>query len=518
MKTLELNYAQRRSLYQTPADQVYTITVAIEPPAGTAQRTIRAALTELVATHEALRSRLVIGEDGRMLQEVADDVAEARDRIEVDVRQIGHADEIPDTAVDDPPTVDPRIHAARCTLYTRDGSVRHVILTVSHLFADGMSQRVLYEDLDALLRGKPVRGAAHRRQASDYAEPRLAETTRENTDFWKARLAGAPRSCTFGGYVRGGEETLRIARRADDRVHGAVMDAARGLGASPFTVWATALSALVSVYTGQDRQVFRSVSANRFEPADEHAVANLAQPVYIRLDGRRRDTLEERAELVFEAALEAHTRGMFDATELLAWLDSPEIRNGVAFRPAFDLNFLVHDDGMPAPVGDYIQRRRVVPARATADLAVQVQQGPTTHVRVTAGEPVWTARAAGDIAADLLEVLRFVRDHPAMPVPDLPVARLRPASGTRRGHRSGIGIDDDAQLALLTGVAGVRSASWTAQPGADGLRVLAVVETEGAVTADALARSYARRQPWFSGAVVPDQVEARLPKTAGAKG
>ncbi|WP_158104515.1 condensation domain-containing protein [Amycolatopsis kentuckyensis] len=513
MKRFELNYAQRRSLYRTPAREVYTITVAVEPPAGTTEQAARAALDELVAAHEALRSRLVFTRDGRPLQEVT----EARDGVEVVLQPIRHSGEIPDTAVAEPAPVDPRTHAGRCRLYTLDGSVRSVVLTVTHLFADGVSQGVLYRDLTALLRGERLPGTANRRQASDYADPLLAATTRENTEFWKRRLADAPRACTFGGYSRTSEEELQIARRADDRVQEAVMAAAREVGASAFTVWATALSALVSVYTGQDRQVFRSVSANRLEPADEEAVANLAQPVYIRLDGEQRDTLRHRAELVLEASIDAHTRGVFDAAELLAWLDSPGVRRGVAFRPAFDLNFLVHDDGMRAPTGDYVQRRRVVPARATADLAVQVQQGPTTHVRVTAGEPIWTARAAGAIATDLSGVLRLLRDRPDLPVHDLPLARLRSASLLQHGHPSGIGIDDDAQRALLTGVAGVRSASWTALPAADGMRVLAAVETEGPIDADALARFYTGRQPWICGAVVPDRIEAQCPEIAAAK-
>lgn len=496
---LELNHAQRRSLYQTPPERIYTITVTLDTPGGLPVERVRAALDRLAEVHEALRSRL-IDPDGRPRHEVTD-----AGRCEVTITPIRRMDEIPDIAVTDPVPVDPTEHAARVTLYTLEGFVRHVILTVTHLFADGMSQGVLHEDLSALLRGETIAGADERRQVSDYADDRLGEQTRTNTEYWRTVLADAPRACTFSGGVRGAEELLCVSRRTDRRVQAEVAEVSRRLCVSPFMVWAAALSGLVGVYTGQHRQVFRSVSANRFEDADANAVANLAQPVYIRVDGEAGDTLEERAIRVLESSLAAHTHGVFDSVDLLRWLDEPERRRGAAFRPAFDLNFLVHDDGMLPPVGDDVQRRRVVPARATADLAVQVQPGPTTHVRITAGEPVWAGRCPGEIAADLFEVLRAFGDDPATTAGDLPVKPLPTATGLLVGHPSGVALDHEAQLALLTSAEGVHAADWTAVPGPDGLRVRAHVAAES--SPDELLRAYAERQPRVCGAVVPDEIE-----------
>ncbi|SCL25304.1 condensation domain-containing protein [Micromonospora inyonensis] len=494
----ELNHAQRRNLYQTPPERVYTITVSLDIPGGLPVRQVRNALAQLADVHEALRSRL-IDPGGHPRHEVT-----AAARCEIAVCLIRRMDEIPDITVTDPVPVDPTEHAARATLYTRHGLVRHVMLTVSHLFADGMSQGVLHRDLSALLRGEPIVGADRRRQVSDYADDRLGDVTRRNTEYWQAVLADAPRACTFSGAVRGAEELLRVSRRTDRRIRGEVGEASRELGVSPFAVWAAALSALVGVYTGQHRQVFRSVSANRFDDADAAAVANLAQPVYILVDGEPGDTLRRRAERVLEASLAAHTHGVFDSVALLEWLNERERRRGAVFRPAFDLNFLVHDDGLLPPVGDDVQRCRVTPGRATADLAVQVQPGPTTHVRVTAGEPVWAGRGPGDIAADLFETLRAFGDDPDRVPDDLPISPLVTAARLITGHRSGVAIDPEAQLALLTSVAGVRAADWTTADGRDGLRVLARVAAEACP--DELMRAYTERQPWVSGAVVPDGI------------
>ncbi|MEU3457533.1 condensation domain-containing protein [Micromonospora sp. NPDC006766] len=495
---LELNHAQRRNLYQTPPEQVYTVTVSLDTPGGLPVRQVRDALVRLADVHEALRSRL-IDPNGHPRHEVST-VA----RCEITVRPIRAMDEIPDITVTDPVAVDPTEHAARAALYTWHGLVRHVMLTVSHLFADGMSQGVLHRDLSALLRGEPIADADRRRQVSDYADDRLGDVTRQNTEYWRTVLADAPRACTFSGAVRGTEELLRVSRRTDRRVQAEVVEISRELCVSPFSVWAAALSAIVGVYTGQHRQVFRSVSANRFDDADAAAVANLAQPVYILVDGEPGDTLRRRAERVLEASLAAHTHGVFDSVALLEWLNEEDRHRGAVFRPAFDLNFLVHDDGLLPPVGDDVQRRRVTPERATADLAVQVQPGPITHVRVTAGEPVWAGRGPGDIAADLFETLRAFGDDPDQVPDDLPVDPLGTAARLITGHRSGVAIDPEAQLALLTGVSRVCAADWTTADGPDGLHVLARVATEAGP--DELMRAYTERQPWVSGAVVPDGI------------
>jgi hypothetical protein len=516
MKLLELNYAQRRVLWQRAPNQVYVVTVSIDID-GLSEGTVRAAIAELAYTHEALRSRLFFGQDGRPVHEVAETVEEAEGRIEIIVHEIHEVTEIPEISVTAPVSVDPTMHAARCDLYTIDGAVRHMTLTVTHLFADGMSQGVLYSDLAALLRGEPIVGRFERRQVSDYADPLLAGVTRENTGFWREHLAYAPRSCTFSGYVRGGEETLQSSRRADGSAWHLIMEASRQFKASPFTIWAAALSALVSRYTGQDRHVFRSLAANRFEAIDNLAVANLAQPVYVLVDGKPTDTLEERVESILTASLEAHIRGIFDTAELLEWLDSSKIRRGVTFRPAFDLNFFIDDGGLPRLVGDERWRRRVEPSRAAADLAAHIQHGTTTYVGITAGEPVWTGRAASEILADLSTVLPAFYDNPRMHVRDLPIEPLHTASGLLFGHPSGIGVDSAAQHALLTHATGVRSATWAFAPGPDGMLVQAEVETSDAVNAATLMHAYTKSQPWFSGTVVPDTIEIAQSSAPGVE-
>lgn len=503
-----LSPAQERILYGNPPDRLYTVTVDLVPPGRPRLAEVSRALTRLQAAHDALRSRLVLAADGTAsIETAAPD--EASDRWEIAVHPASGPAQAAGQA--EATVLDPCRHAARCDLHTAGERVERIVLTVSHLFADGFSTQILHNDLAALLREGALPEPTVRRQASAYNDnPRLQRQAARNTDYWKHRLRTAPRACSYSGATRETHEEFHVVRevvpaeRSED-----VLAASLRLGVSPYVLWAAATSLLVGRCTGQDRHVFRSITANRQETADYGAVANLALPVHVALEGHADETLADRVRGVDEALSSAHARGLYDSVALLHWLDTADVREGAAFKPAFDINYLFRDDSTfpdeEPPRSETRKRLRLVPERASADLALHIFHGSRLLVQLTAGRPVWQERPVAQLASDLLDVAGRLCEDPDSRAPDLGVAPFRSAARMVTGHRSAVAIDPDAMEALLRRppmVVDGRAHFGTGPAGAT--TVEATVTVDRPVDTAELLRRYTDLQRWTSGTVVPD--------------
>lgn len=507
-----LSFAQQRILYGNTPDQLYTVAVSVVPEKRPSVQEAEKALAQLQVSHEALRSRLVLAADGTAgIDTAAADEALDRWEIVVHPRSGRGGAAVPEET--EVAALNPCRYAARCDLHTIDGRVETIVLTVSHLFADGYSTQILHHDLTALLRDGELPGPAGRRQASDYNDnPRLQEQADRNTDYWKQQLRTAPRACSYNGAVRAADEEFHVVRdvvpseRARD-----VLAASLRFGVSPYALWAAAASLLVGRCTGQDRHVFRSITANRQETADYQAVANLALPVHVTLEGHANETLNDRVRRVHEALSSAHARGVYDSVALLRWLDTPEVRQGAAFRPAFDINYLFHDDRM-SPDGEWAlgetrQRMRMVPARASADLALHIFHGSRVLVRLTAGRPLWQERPAARLVSELFGLVGRLCEDPEGRVSDLDIARFPSVGKMITGHRSGVGIDPDAMEALLRRPPMVVDGSVRFGTGPAGTTTVeATVVVDRPVDTEELLRRYTDLQRWTTGTVVPDEL------------
>lgn len=479
-----------------------TIVVVVAPSRPVRPDVVRAAVAELVRRHRALRSRLVEGADGAPVQQVVT------------------AAECPLTETDAPPDfaperVDPAGGALRGTGYVRNGRVVAVKLSLSHLFTDAFGAHAVVRELRALLAGEPLPAVS--RQAGETASD--AAAIRRNTERWKQLLDTAPRSVTYSGVARDEHEKVLRARvrlaTEDDEL---VAEACRRLGVTRYVLWATAISALVSRVSGQHRQVFRSTYANRFTAEDFRVVDQLAQAVYVPVDGEAGDSLRTRAERIATVSLRTYRRGHYDANELLRWLNEPARSRGAVFQPAFELNYVpaapadARDDTPPAPEGCEPADIRIDPWGAKADLAFSVSHVAGPLLQLFVRRPVSGQREPGALAADCLAVLRVLATGPDTPVAALPVEAFGATAGLHAGHRSGVLVDLDATRRLVLSVPGVESCELL--PCGD--RLTARVGASAPVDASELLHVLRDRQPWWSGSVVPDDLVV-IPPGAGSR-
>jgi hypothetical protein len=502
-RNIPLNPAQMRNLRNWAEGERAgrTFAVVVAPPRPASPDAARAAVTELVRRHRALRSRLVEDADGTPVQQVVTVPAAEADLAlaEIDAR--------PAYA---PERVEPAERALRGSLYLSGGRVVLVKLSLSHLFTDAFGAHAVVRELRRLLAGDPL--PAVPRQAGEVGAD--AAAVRRDTERWKGLLAAAPRSVTYSGVAREEREQVRLAvvPLAPEH-HARLAEAGKRLRVTPYVLWATAISALVSRISGQHRQVFRSTYANRFAAKDFRVVDQLAQAVYVPIEGEAGDSLRTRAERVAAVSLRTYRRGHYDANELLRWLNEPARSRGAVFQPAFELNYVpaapaeARGDAPAAPEGCELLDVRIDPRAAKADLGVTVSHVPGPVLRLFARRPVSGQREPGEVAADCLAVLRVLCTNPDTPVTELPVEPFPATAGLYAGHRSGTLVDLDMTRRLVLSVPGVDSCDLLPR----GDRLTARVTANDPAAAPDLLHVLRDRQPWWSGSVVPDDVVVTTP-------
>ncbi|MFE7580052.1 condensation domain-containing protein [Streptomyces gardneri] len=512
-----LNPAQLRALKNwTPSERPHKILPVLLPtPGNPSVGRVRDVVGQLIGAHQALRSRLVAADTGGWQQLVLSP-QEAVEGLDFAVHD---APIDSDGAVDvlgvRHDAVDPEERALACRVYTSGERVRLVLLSVSHLFADGVSQQLLYRTLDTALSDPAAQVAPPATQAADFAGDLMTAAMRSNTDAWKNLLRSAPRACVFTTGPRDPQEEIHAAQLTLPKdLVSELPRGSRALGVSPYALWATAMNLLVSRCTGADSMVFKTQMANRTRPAEFEAVAQLAQAAFIPVIGDRSDTVKGRAATVFEAGLQGQGIGMHDTVELLDWLDHEPVRRGVAFRPAFEINYAASIRGarLPqlsrgSPRQEFRESQRADPQAAGADLALAVWQEPgTTVVTLRAKRPVWRARSAVRLLDELIATVEAICREPDLKVVDVPVTPFQGRERLLGSHPSGAPIDRDQMSRLLLAHPHVRSAGFGLYPcGATGVHATVIA---GRPTDPAeLLRAYTERQRWTDGTVVPAELE-----------
>jgi hypothetical protein len=515
-RTLALNSAQLRALRNWSPEErpSKTLPILLFTPSGPTVQRVRAVVSQLIGAHQALRSRLVPDAEGGLRQLVlSKEEAVAELVFIIDESNPALKDSIDLTGLRQEP-VDPEERALRCRVHTENGRVRAVLLSVSHLFADGVSQQLLYRTLDAALSDPATEVAEPSLQAADFAGDRTADVVRSNTRAWKDLLRDAPRYCVFTPGPRPPREEIRAVRTTiPDALVTELLQGSRALGVSPYTLWATAMNLLVARCTAQHSMVFKTQLANRSTPAEFGVVAQLAQAAFIPVAGAGHDTLAERAAAVFDASLRGQAIGMHDTLELLDWLDHEPVRRGVAFRPAFEINYAASIRGarlmqlsQGAPREEFRETQRTDPWAASADLAVAVwQESGTTVVTLQAKPSVWRARSADRLLDELLATVAAVCREPAMAADDVPVEPIPGSEQMLSGHLSGAKIDGGEMQRLLLSHPRVHSATFTLPANLAGGLSATVVAGYPADPME-LMRTYTEGQRWMDGTVVPAEL------------
>ncbi|MGW3178997.1 non-ribosomal peptide synthase/polyketide synthase [Kitasatospora sp. NPDC001119] len=170
--------------------------LVVEAPGAVDPRALRRALAALWAHHDALRSRFTRAEDGTWRQHCAPAEEAAPELLEVH----GHGTEEAVTAAAHAsfrPADGPLLTAR---LFQGDGArPDRLLLAVHHLVVDGVSWRVLLEDLETAYRqaveGRPLRLPARTSSVREWARRLAAHTAAGGFDGQRDHWAAAARAC-----------------------------------------------------------------------------------------------------------------------------------------------------------------------------------------------------------------------------------------------------------------------------------------------------------------------------------
>ncbi|HEY2441971.1 MAG TPA: amino acid adenylation domain-containing protein [Streptosporangiaceae bacterium] len=255
------------------------------------------ALDGLVARHEALRTRLVAGDDGRPVQlidppapvplELTDHAGLGREAASARLRELAEAEALH-------PFQLARDHLLRARL-VRLAAAEHVLVIVAHrAVLDDWSAGLLLRDLAALYRAAAAGGAAGLAEPPQFAgyvawqRQHLQGPVRTALDdYWRGAMAGFETSQFPADRPRplladhdGAVETAMI----DPGLLDGLKELSRQADTTLDVTLLAALQALLHRYTGQVDVTIGAVSANRDRPQFASLVGSLANTLPVRAD------------------------------------------------------------------------------------------------------------------------------------------------------------------------------------------------------------------------------------------
>ncbi|MFE0021170.1 condensation domain-containing protein [Amycolatopsis sp. NPDC059021] len=224
---------------------------------------------------------------------------------------------------------------------------RHVLLlTVSHLVADGWSCGALVRDLQRCYRhaaGGPVPRpvASYAEFIAEDAADRTSTTAREDLAWWLNHLAGAPWRVPLAraGTDRAdnGYDTFNIEFVLPEHLGRAARALASGTGATVYCVCLTALALCLAQWTGRRETMINATYAGRDEEKYDDTVGLMSNRLPLRIPVRPGDTVAELVREVGEIVLDAmeHRHAPFDAVlrALRERGDSPELQTTLQLYP-----------------------------------------------------------------------------------------------------------------------------------------------------------------------------------------
>ncbi|MFJ4866395.1 amino acid adenylation domain-containing protein [Streptomyces sp. NPDC088748] len=307
-------------------------------------------LLEIVGRHEALRTRIVKGEDGVLTHRI-DPPTVAMDQVDLSGRP-GDLDAVLASAWASP--FDPTLGPLLRVLTVRMSHNEHVLLiVVHHMVFDEWSASVFADELSHLYAGgDPATLAELTVQYADFAGWQRRRLTAEAVDrdlaYWKGALAGAPAllelptdrprpavSSDAGGRVRWALDaglTARLTALAQER------------GATLFMALLAVFDLVLSRHSGHEDIVVGSPSSSRSRPEFESLVGYFVNTLAVRVDLSGDPTFTELLARVKRAAVEAsaHQDAPFD---LIVNAVRPE--RSLAYTPLVQVMFAFNNTPVP---------------------------------------------------------------------------------------------------------------------------------------------------------------------------
>lgn len=363
-KTLPLSYAQQRLWFLNQLDSdsaVYNINMLIPLPAALMAGIIEKSLNEIIRRHESLRTsfRAVAGEPVQVI------VPELKIELPViDLTHIREAEaceaEAMRLAQDEAqrPFDLATLPLMRAKLWRLDEKHQLLLLTMHHIITDGVSLRILSEELTALA----VAFAGGQRsplpelpvQYGDYAvwqrEWLQGEVMEQQLHYWKQQLNelsilqlptdfARPAVSTH----RGAEHPIEFPQELSARIG----ELSRQEGATLFMTLLAGFQILLSRYSGQDDIVVGTTVAGRDRLELERLIGFFVNTLVLRTDMSGDPTFREALARVREVCVGAYAHQDLPFEKLVEELQ-PE--RSLSRNPLFQVTFqLLSADAPPMP-------------------------------------------------------------------------------------------------------------------------------------------------------------------------
>ena len=404
---------------------IYNVPAAVRVRGHLDEEALDAAVADLVARHEALRSRQA-DLDGRPVWQLLGPDEGAIAVAQHDVRgrsieevcaRIGAEASRPFALADEPP-----LRVAVWRLGPEDAVLAW---TVHHTVADGWSSgAIIPRDLAAAYRAR-VRGADPGLPPVimgpvQYHGWQAARTTPERDammlDAWAQALEGAPAEITFPALVpptaqhdhRGARIPLDLGATLSARIRAAAATARL----TPFTLLFGAFAVLLSRYSGERDVVVGTPLAGRNHPAVEDTIGHFVNVVPLRVGVDGDLTAVELGRRVQDAFLGAVERSDVPLDQIVARV-SPERRAGV--NPLFQTTFALYNgvlNELDLP-GAVVEPLAVDPGTAAFDVSVQlIDAGETVTGYLEYATARFDATMMRRVASGFARTVEAIADHP----------------------------------------------------------------------------------------------------------
>ncbi|MFE7296902.1 amino acid adenylation domain-containing protein [Streptomyces sp. NPDC057579] len=451
-----LSFAQERMWFLQRlqgASGTYNIPIQIRLAGSLDADALGAALADLVARHEALRTvypedadgphQIVLPPDTGFAMEVVSDAGPAPDLAASAARPFDLTRDLP----------------LRATLYPTGPDTHVLLLVVHHIAADGASLRPLAEHLSAAYRARLDGDAPEfpelAVQYPDFAlwqRETLAADLPRQIDYWKERLDGLPPEVSFpGDRPRPAVATHRgdhVEFHVGPDLYQRMLDLAGRTRSTPFMILQAAVSLLLTRLGAGDDIPLGGVIADRPDSVLDDVVGVFINTLVYRMDTSGDPAFEELLVRVREAGLAAYAHQGVPFERLVEELNPERSRSRHAFFQVM-LAWLDLTEARFELPGLTAETGAVTSGNAKFDVHFDchVHEGGGLLCRLEYATDLYDRRTAESFAARFVRVLECVTADPAQRLSEVDVLGAEDRALVLHGwNDTGLAWDDGRSI------------------------------------------------------------------------